>query len=91
MSVMDGSQSMELAELTSWFYSTQQNFDFRQSLRDNVSPSSSIFSMVSKFSSVCHFDYTMSPLWHNVTLVSCDTMLPWFTMLPWSHNVTLVT
>ena len=58
MSVMDGSQSMELAELTSWFYSTEQNFDFRQSLRDNVSPSSSIFSLVSKSSAVCHSGYT---------------------------------
>ena len=52
---MDGCLSMELAELTSWFYSTEQNFNFRQSSRDNVSPSSSIFSLVSKSSAVLSF------------------------------------
>ena len=59
---MDGCLSMELAELTSWFYSTEQNFDFRQSSRDNVSPSSSIFSLVSKSRAV------LSPFVINISM-----------------------
>ena len=46
---MAGRQSMQLVELTSWFYSTEQNFDFSSSLSDDVSSLSSICLLVSKY------------------------------------------